>query len=55
MSQWRLVRRMRACSPSISTKGEVVEDDAESEPRARRIALSKLLQRGVEVAAGAVR
>jgi hypothetical protein len=55
MSQWRLVRRMRACSPSMSSKAEALAGEAESDLSVSRTALSKLFQRGVEVAAGAER
>jgi hypothetical protein len=39
----------------MSSKAEALAGEAESDLRVRRTALSRLFQRGVEVAAGAVR
>ena len=55
MSQWRLDRRMRACSLSSSSKVDAPAAGAESDRSVSLIALSKLLQRGVWVTAEAVR
>ena len=53
-SQWRLLRRIRDCSPSSASKAEALAEGAEREFSVSRSALSRLVQTGVEDAGAVV-